>query len=391
MNPPGPPPAGRAPAAPARASEVDFVLRQLDKWVERGLGKLEGRGPEPLKELHLELTHRCNLRCVMCHHWELPYKDRGSVARELDLAELRRFVDASKLLDGIEIVVLTGGEPWLKRDIAEIVEYLAGRFPKARVGVLTNFWNTEMLRFHLGRLRERGVKNLWLGSSLDGLEATHDRVRGRPGAFKGLLETVEFVRREHPEIPFSFSFTVTPLNYRELWDAYRFVGKELGLWFGAQIVVNHQGFEAPGGTFHWTEEQLAEVEGQIDRILLDLCRGERAMRRLLDGKQREALWLWNRLLYWRYLRRYSRAPARFFKDCLAGQRYAMFDPEGNLFFCPVNKHRTIGNVRERPFDELWRSKEAKAERGYVESCRCDCWLNCIANPILDRALDEGVS
>ena len=76
---------------------------------------------------------------------------------------------------------------------------------------------------------------------------------------------------------------------------------------------------------------------------------------------------------------------------MAGQRYAMFDPEGNLFYCPVNKHRPVGNIRQKSFDEIWSSSKAQAERDYVESCKCDCWLNCIANPILDRAMALGFS
>ena len=97
------------------------------------------------------------------------------------------------------------------------------------------------------------------------------------------------------------------------------------------------------------------------------------------------------MLYWWYLRKYGRKPERFFKDCMAGQRYAMFDPEGNLFYCPVNKHRKIGSVKEKSFDEIWTSGKADSERKFVDSCQCHCWLNCISNPILDRLVDLGTA
>ena len=372
----------------AAASDADFVMRQLDAWVEAGLAKIEKRSaPEPLRELHLELTHRCNLKCVMCHHWEMPFDDPASVRREMNLDEIKKLVEGSALLKDVEIVVLTGGEPWLRADIDDILAYLSGALPKARVGVLTNFWNTEMVRRRLTAARERGVKNLWLGSSLDGLEEAHDEVRGQKGAFRGLMDTVAMVRSEFPGIDFSFSFTITPRNYDQLWATYQHV-KSMGLWFGAQMVVNHEGFDAPE-TSVWTEAQLTRVGEQIDAILLDICRREDALKRLVTGKDKESLWLWTRLLYWRYLRKYSAKPERFFKDCLAGQRYAMFDPEGNLFFCPVNKHRKVGSVRKAGFDEIWASETAAAERDFVASCKCDCWLNCIANPVLDRLMEHG--
>jgi len=370
------------------ADETEFVLRRLEAVVQKGLRKLERRaGPQPLRELHLELTHRCNLRCAMCHHWEMPLHDPASVKREMGLEGIKRLLEGSELLKEVEVVVVTGGEPWLRPDVDDILEYLSRALPKARLGVLTNFANPKLLHRHLTTARERGVKNLWLGSSLDGLEKTHDEIRGVTGAFRGLMESAEMVRREFPGLDFSFNFTITPRNHDELWATYQHV-KAMGLWFGAQMVVDHQGFAAPEKP-EWTKAMLARVEDQIDGVILDLCREGGAARLLLEGREKESSWLWSRVLYWHYLKRYAHRPERFFKDCLAGQRYAMFNPEGDLFFCPVNKHRVIGNAAQTPFDELWKGNKAGSERRFVESCRCDCWLNCIANPVLDRVLEAG--
>ncbi|HVA65849.1 MAG TPA: radical SAM protein [Elusimicrobiota bacterium] len=367
---------------------LSLIFKLLAEKVDAGVARLDGKKDgQPIRELHLELTHRCNLKCVMCHHWEMPFKDRESVKREMNLAQIRSFVEGSQRLKDVEIVVLTGGEPWLRTDIVDVAAFLSSHYPKASLGILSNFWNTEMVRRRLNELRARGVKNLWLGSSLDGLEEAHDEVRGQKGAFKGLMETARMMRAEFPEVHFSFSFTITPKNYRELWPAYELVSG-MGLWFGAQMVVEHQKFEAPE-TFSWTDGQLSEIEGQIERILRHLADENLALERLMQGKDRESLWLWTRLLYWWYLGKYARKPERFFKDCLAGQRYAMLSPEGDVFFCPVNKHRTIGNVKEASFDGVWDSRKAESERGYVDSCQCDCWLNCIANPVLDRAMALG--
>lgn len=373
--------------------DVQSVLRRLDILVADGLRGLGGRKDgEPIRELHLELTHRCNLRCVMCHHWEMQFKDPASVKREMGLEQIRKLVGQSCLLDGVRTVVVSGGEPMLHADFDLIMACLAGRFPDAELTVLTNLWNEELVRRRVSALREHGVSKLSLGSSLDGLAETHDSVRGRQGAFQRLVETAGMLRRDFPQISFGFNFTVIPRNCRELWPAYRFVTEDLGAWFCAQLVVNHQGYEAPE-TFQWKPAQLHEVADQIDRILADICRKNNALEHLVRGEERQYKWLWERLLYWRYLQRYALKPKRFFKDCMAGQRFAMFDPEGNLFYCPVNKHRFIGNVLEKPLDLLWTSQKAAEERAYVDSCRCDCWLNCISNPILERlmtkALDSG--
>src|SRR3989338_821686 len=124
-------------ADPGTSFQLDLVLKALEKIVEQGLDRLGGRKDgEPIRELHLELTHRCNLKCVMCHHWEMPFDDPASVKRELGLEGIKKLIEGSQLLKGVEIVVLTGGEPWLREDVDEILAYLSRALPQARLGVL---------------------------------------------------------------------------------------------------------------------------------------------------------------------------------------------------------------------------------------------------------------
>jgi len=220
------------------------------------------------------------------------------------------------------------------------------------------------------------------------LGEVHDRVRGQAGAFAGFERSLEMLRRDFPQTKLAVNFTILPENRRQLFAVYSWC-KSRGLPFGCQFVVNHEGFQAPK-SFRWTPRELDEVEAQIDLVLEDICRGERALERLMTKPPAQSKPLWARLLYWRYLRDHGRGGPRFFDDCMAGRRFAMFDPEGNLFFCPVNKHKTVGSVREAAFDELWRGARAEKLRAETIPCQCRSWLNCIANPILDRILEAAL-
>jgi Fe-coproporphyrin III synthase len=372
----------------SRGKDLELVLKQLSRWVDTGVDRLRGRENDtPIRELHMELTHRCDLKCVMCHHWEMPARDPGSVDRELTLDEIRRVVTGSERLKSVRFVAVTGGEPLVRPEAVEIVAFLRGHFREASVGVLTNFWNTGLLRRRLGELRERGAGDLWLGTSLDGLGTTHDAVRGQPGAFSSFERSLAMVREEFPGLPISVNFTVLPENCGEIHAAHRWCA-ERGLGFGCQLVVEHEGFPAPK-SFLWTEDALRVVEEQVDLVLADICRDQRALERMLTRPGRESQGLWNRMLFWWYLRKHGRGGPAFFDDCMAGRRYAMFDPEGRLFFCPVNKHKSVGGVRDMPFDELWDSPRARALRAGTIPCQCRCWLNCIANPVLDRVMEAA--
>ncbi len=371
---------------PRPPEDLRLVLKQLEGWVERGVERLRGRENDtPIRELHLELSHRCDLKCVMCHHWEMPGRDPASVGRELTLDEIRRFVVDSRLLRSIQFVAVTGGEPLVRPEAVEIVAFLRAHFRDASVGILTNFWNTGLLKRKLSELRDRGAEELWLGTSLDGLGELHDRIRGQAGAFAGFERSLEMLRRDFPRLPLSVNFTILPENCGQLHNVYQWC-KSHGLGFGCQLVVNHEGFQAPQ-SFSWTADRLDEVERQVDLVLLDVSRSQRALERLTTLPGGESRGLWTRLLFWYYLRKHGRAESRFFDDCMAGRRFAMFDPEGNLFFCPVNKHKTVGNVRDTPFDALWEGASASVLRAEVIPCQCRCWLNCIANPILDRVME----
>jgi MoaA/NifB/PqqE/SkfB family radical SAM enzyme len=372
-----------AAAVPAEL-EWELVRRRLDALLEKGLARLDAAPPEPLRELHLELTHRCNLKCVMCEHWEIEHLDPGSVAREMDFADIKRIVEESARLKSIETVVITGGEPWLRHDFVDTVSWLSSRFPDALIIPLTNFWNTGHIRLKLAEFRARGVRNLRLGSSLDGLGATHDKIRGQDGAFSGLVRTVKAVRAEFPEYPFGFTLTILPENAGEVHETWRFVRDELGSSLGCQWVVETQGIEP----VRWTAEAKARALDGLMSITLDLAREYEALRLVRDGHTPDDRRKFAELLYWHYLGEYGRDPRRFpfFTRCTAGERHLMLDPEGEAFFCPVNRAKTIGNARRDGVDALWESKKAEELREFVAARKCHCWLRCVAAPAIDRLL-----
>jgi MoaA/NifB/PqqE/SkfB family radical SAM enzyme len=242
---------------------------------------------------------------------------------------------------------------------------LAGSFPKASIGFLSNLWDAARIASGLRSLRPLGLHRFWLGSSLDGVGRAHDAVRGKRGAFERTVRGARALRREFPGLGLSFNFTITPGNADEIWPAYR-LASGMGLWFGAQMAVNHAGIRgAP--RFSWSGGEIEAARRQIDLVVSDLSLREDP--------------LGGRVKFWTYLKEYLLRPRRFFGDCLAGERYAMIDPQGRLFFCPVRKHRTVGSILGG-FDAAWSSEKAQAERASIARRRCHCWLHCTANPLL---------
>ncbi len=368
----------------ASSSSQSFVFSKMDRWKEEGLSRWPAFTEEDkvIRELHFELTYRCNLKCVMCDLWEQEIKDATKIPLELSVPEIRRFVTSSEKLSRLEIVVLSGGETFLKGEVVDLVEFFTAHSPRASVGILSNLLNEKLVRARLSEIFRRCSPRLWIGTSMDGLGPAHDRVRGEAGSWDRMRETLQNLRRDYPDMPLSITFTLTPLNYRDLLPIHD-LAQEWGCGFGAQFVVQKEGT----AVFRWTPEQLAEVARQVDVIVDRLLREGDAMGHIFRGQSEQAKWLWARLYYWRTMLEYGRKPGRYFKPCLAGRRYAMVDPWGNVSFCSPHKKKPIGNVREAPFDVLWENDRARRLREHIDAGKCDCWLMCTANPVIDRVLD----
>ncbi len=156
-----------------------------------------------------ELTLRCNLSCVHCgSRAGAPRADELDTAEALDLVEQLAEV-------GITDVTLEGGEAFLRKDVYEIVSAI--RAHGMGCSLLTGGYGVT--RKMAERLREAGVR--WAACSLDGLEATHDRIRGRQGSYRRVLETLGHFQAAG--IRFGCNTQVNRLSAPELPELYEVI------------------------------------------------------------------------------------------------------------------------------------------------------------------------
>ena len=129
------------------------------------------------------LVRRCNLTCKHC------YSISGDVdfPGELSTSEIFRVMDDLKSFR-VPVLILSGGEPLLRRDIFEISQ--RARAMRFYVGLSSN--GTLVDATTADRIRDTGYD--YVGISLDGMRATHDRFRGKPGAFDAALRGLRLLR-----------------------------------------------------------------------------------------------------------------------------------------------------------------------------------------------------
>lgn len=308
----------------------------------------------------LALTERCDCRCVVCSIWRKP---KGA---ELAPDEVGRMLAAAPW---IRWVNLTGGEPFLREDLVEVVTEVVRALP--RLAVLdfpTTGQRTERILESVARIAALGVPRFYVSLSLEGPPELHDRLRGRPGAFEALCRTWAGLRRM-PGVTTFLGMTLSDQNADQVDAALAAVAERVP---GTGLDDLHVNVFTRSG--HYYDNLAAPVAppAALSDVLQRLLR--RRGRSLHPAHLLEAAYL--RLLP-EHLRT-GRSPV----PCRSGSASVFVAADGSVYPCTVYDRR-LGNVREQPLGEILDAAEARAAREVIGADACPgCWSPCEAQPTL---------
>ncbi len=162
-----------------------------------------------LRMIAWEVTRNCNLSCIHCR----ASATSGPYSGELNLDECKKIIDEIASFAS-PTVILTGGEPLMRDDIFDIIEY--GTLKGLRIVIAIN--GSLLNKENAYRLKKGGIKRVSL--SIDGKSSiTHDQFRGVTGSFASVIKAADILINR--ELPFQINTTVTKLNVNDLEDIYR--------------------------------------------------------------------------------------------------------------------------------------------------------------------------
>lgn len=165
-----------------------------------------------MSRMILSLTYNCNSRCKTCNIWKTKKKD------ELSFNDLKKFAN-TPLFKKIKFLTLTGGEPFLRKDLADIVNLFKEKNPKLHITILTNALLPEIISNQVKKM----PRDILITMSFNGREETHDETRGVKGNFQKLLKTIKILKDLKQTS--SLIFTVTKENYDQILFAWDFAKK----------------------------------------------------------------------------------------------------------------------------------------------------------------------
>ncbi len=300
-------------------------------------------------------TYRCQMRCKMCNIWENPTDPKTEIsAKDLEMLPSFKFVN------------ITGGEPFVRRDLEDIVEVMYKK--SDRIVISTS-------GFHHRRIMQMAEKfpNIGIRVSIEGLSQRNDDLRGREGGFDRGLKTLLGLK-EMGVKDIGFGITVSNKNSADMLWLYK-LSKELGMEFATAAFHNSYYFHRDDNVIHEKETVVSDFHELIEELLKENSPKS-----------------WFRAFFNLGLINYIRDGKRML-PCEAGTANFFIEPDGEVYPCNGLEERywkeSMGNIRSPgSFEDLWFSEQANRVREKVRSCPKNCWMVGTAAPVMKKYIDK---
>lgn len=297
-------------------------------------------------------TYRCPMHCKMCDIWNNPTEK----SKEIRPEEL-------EILPNVRFVNITGGEPFIREDLDEIVEVLMKKSP--RVVISTSGWFEDRILHLAEKFPRIGIR-----VSIEGLSEKNDELRGRQGGFDKGLRTL-LTLKEMGVKDIGFGITVSNNNSKDMLSLYR-LAKELDMEFATAAFHNSY-------YFHKYDNRITnkgEVTANFEKLIA------------LQLKEHSPK-SWFRAFFNNGLINYIEGNRRML-PCEAGMVNFFVDPYGEVYPCNGLEERywqeSMGNIRtvRSSFSEIWESEQAQRVRSLVRKCPKNCWMVGTAAPVMKK-------
>ncbi len=286
------------------------------------------------------MTRQCNLRCVHCYaHAKAAHQEN-----ELSTDEGKVMLDDLARM-GVPVILFSGGEPLMRKDLPELASYAVSRGMRAVIST-----NGTLITAPIAReLKEVGLS--YVGISLDGMEDINDRFRGVNGAFQDALKGIE--NCQNAGIKVGLRFTINKFNVDEIPALFDLLEKRKI----PRICFYHLVYSGRGSELVKDDLSHGETRATVD-LLIDRTRD------MFDrGIEKEVLTVDNHAdgpyVYLRMLREGSpRAPEvlellKMNEGNSSGRGIGCVSWDGEVHADQFWRHVSFGNVRQRPFSEIW--------------------------------------
>ena len=294
------------------------------------------------------VTYRCNARCNMCNRYKKP-----------SLPEEEISIETIKKLPPMYFTNITGGEPFIRTDLKEIVRELYKK--SDRIVISTNGFYTDRI---VDLCKE--FPNIGIRISIEGLEETNNAIRGLEDGFnRGYSTLKKLVEMGMKDV--GFGMTVQDANAKDLVALYN-LSDELNMEFATASLHNSFYFVEAKNIIHDRPMVAQEFENLINQLLASKSPKK-----------------WFRAYFNHGLINYIYGQKRLLPCDMAFDTF-FIDPYGDVMPCNGTKEKEVmGNlIACSTWEELWDSQQAESIRKKVRCCDRNCWMIGSVSPAMHK-------
>ena len=293
------------------------------------------------------VTYRCNARCSMCNRYKAPSKPEEEIS-----------IETIKKLPKMYFTNITGGEPFIRTDLKDIVRELYKK--SDRIVISTNGFFTDRIVDLCKEFPQIGIR-----ISIEGLEQTNNEIRGLQNGYQRGYGTLKKLR-EMGMKDVGFGMTVQDKNAPDLVPLYK-ISNEMGMEFATASLHNSFYFVEAKNIIHDRPMVAKNFENLVNELL-----------RSNSPKK------WFRAYFNHGLINYIYGQKRLLPCDMSFDTF-FIDPYGDVMPCNGTKDKEVmGNLNNQTWDELWNSPEAEKVRAKVRCCDRDCWMIGSVSPAMHK-------
>jgi len=365
---------------------LSYLKELLPKMIQYRLARFGLVKPGTPMNLTFSVTNICQSRCKTCNIWELYKKDPQKRKTELTLPEIEKIFQS---MGHIYIFNISGGEPFLRKDLTQIIESACKNLTPGIIHIPTNAIAIRKIKKQVSEILDMLEKNfpsvrLTIKPSLDHVGEKHDEIRGMPGNFQKVIDLFHHLKELQPKHK----------------NFHAELGTVISCWNVDEIEVISEYVSKLGADSYRNEiaEQRSEMFNQGNPITPSPDAYEQATSFFvtqIKANMKTNVFFQRitnafRLVYYDLAIRTMREKRQII-PCYGGISNAHMTPYGDVWACcTLGYEKSLGNLRDfnYNFQTLWNSQQAKEVRGHLRNGNCQCPL---ANQTYSNLLLHGPS
>lgn len=326
-------------------------------------------------KINLHVTYSCNSKCKTCFIWKKYMEKPHLKEKELKTDQLKRFFE--KLGDKLYWISISGGEPFLRDDLFEIISSMNTK-NLCVISINTNGLLPEKTYNTIKKSMNKLPENIkvFVAVSLHGFENTHNIVSGKKNAFKTSERTyknLKSLQEKHKNIYIERELVVNKHNLKEI--------REITDKLNREKIPFTLAF-AQESDYYYNKEKNVEFSPEEKKKLAEILKTLR-----IPLYQKEEI----------VKLKFKEIAIKFFEKgetpkCYSSWSSVRIDPYGNVYPC-IMRDDIIGNLAENGMDlgkTIMNSKNIKRIQTEIDNRKCSCWTPCEAYQDIVQSLPFNI-